>query len=141
MGDVLNPEQRHKCMASIKSKDTKPELIVRKFIFANGLRYRLHDCKLPGKPDLVLAKYRAVVFIDGCFWHSHEGCKYFHIPKSKQDYWIPKLNKNKERDIYITNSLLELGWRVFRVWECELKTIPMREIVLNKLITDIRSIP
>lgn len=139
MPDTLTIEQRSKCMAAIKSKNTIPEMIVRKFIFAQGLRYRLHDSKLPGKPDMVFAKYRAVVFVDGCFWHCHTGCKCFRIPKSKKDYWITKLEHNKERDININITLQEKGWRVFRVWECEIKDKHLRYNVLTNLVKNIIS--
>src|SRR6218665_2734895 len=98
MADVHSKEIRSYNMSRIKGKDTKPEILVRKFLFAKGLRYRLHDKQLPGKPDLVFPKYKKIVFIHGCFWHGHEGCKYFVVPKTRTDWWLSKINKNKEKD-------------------------------------------
>jgi DNA mismatch endonuclease, patch repair protein len=121
MADVHNKTTRSYNMRQIKGKNTKPEIIVRQFLFSNGLRYRLHDKKLPGKPDMVLAKYRTVIFINGCFWHSHEGCKDFVIPKTNTDWWSIKLNRNKELDIRNSNRLLTLAWNVITIFECELK--------------------
>jgi len=99
MADVHEPEIRSYNMSRIKGKDTKPEMLVRKFLFSNGLRYRLHDKKLPGKPDLVLTKYRIVIFVHGCFWHGHNGCKYYVIPKTRTKWWKEKIDGNIERDI------------------------------------------
>ena len=99
MTDKLTPEQRRRCMSSIRSTDTKPEIIVRKFLFNEGFRYRLHTKKLPGSPDIVLAKYKTVIFINGCFWHGHEGCKYYVLPKTNTEFWKEKIGKNKERDL------------------------------------------
>lgn len=136
--DSLTPEQRHKCMAAIKSKNSKPELLVRKFLFSKGFRYRLHDPRLPGKPDLVLKKHKAVVFIDGCFWHWHEGSPCFRMPQSNRGYWLKKLGRNKERDAEITAILKERGWRVFRIWECGLKKAGEREKILSELARAIK---
>lgn len=137
MGDVMTPEQRHRCMAAIKGKDTKPEIIVRKYLFSRGLRYRVNNRKLPGSPDIVLKKYRTVVFIDGCFWHGHEGCKYFRLPKSNVDFWRHKIAMNIARD-YANNVDLKLaGWRVIRVWECDIKTKAKQEATLQNLYTSI----
>ena len=108
-------------MSRIKGKDTKPELLVRKYLHAHGFRYRLHDKKLPGKPDIVLPKYNTVIFIHGCFWHGHEGCKYFVVPKTRTEWWIEKINRNKEIDEINKELLLKDGWKVIIVFECELK--------------------
>lgn len=133
MTDTMTPEQRHRCMAAIKSKDTKPEIMVRKFLFAKGLRYRVNNRKLPGSPDIVLKKYRTVVFIDGCFWHGHKDCKYFKLPKSNTDFWKHKIAMNYARD-FANNVELQLsGWRVIRIWECEIKTKEKREKTLENL--------
>jgi DNA mismatch endonuclease (patch repair protein) len=108
-------------MSRIKSEHTKPELQIRKFLFSKGLRFRLHDKKLPGKPDIVLSKYKTVIFIHGCFWHGHKGCKYYVVPKTRTDWWLNKINTNKLND---NNSLVLLkknGWHVVTIWECELK--------------------
>ena len=96
--DKLTKEQRHRCMASIRGKDTKPEILVRKFLFSRGYRYRLNHPRLPGHPDIVLRKYRTVIFVNGCFWHGHEGCKYFVIPKSNAEFWTAKIERNRTRD-------------------------------------------
>lgn len=129
----MTPEQRHRCMAAVKGKDTKPEMIVRKYLFSKGLRYRLHNKKLPGSPDIVLKKYMTVVFIDGCFWHGHEGCKYFKIPKSNEFFWEQKIRRNKARDIANDYVLQTEGWRVIRIWECEIKKMSTREERLESL--------
>ena len=121
MADVHEPKIRSYNMSQIQAKDTKPEMIVRKFLHANGFRYRLHVKDLPGKPDLVLPKYNSVIFIHGCFWHAHEGCKYFQLPSSNIDYWKPKLLGNKKRDDIHRKKLIDSGWNVITIWECELK--------------------
>jgi DNA mismatch endonuclease, patch repair protein len=121
MADVHSKEIRSYNMRQIKGKDTKPEILVRKYLFANGLRYRLHDKKLPGKPDLVFPKYRKVVFIHGCFWHGHENCKYFVIPKTRTEWWTNKIQGNKKKDNESAHDLKKRGWDVLIVWECELK--------------------
>jgi len=121
MSDVHEPETRSYNMSQISGKDTKPEMMVRKFLHGNGFRYRLHAKDLPGKPDLVLPKYNSVIFVHGCFWHAHEGCKYFKIPKTRTVWWKEKLYGNKERDERHIQELKEMGWNVIVVWECELK--------------------
>lgn len=137
MTDVMTPEERSRCMTAIKGKDTKPEIIVRKYLFSRGLRYRIHNRKLPGSPDIVLKKYKTVVFVDGCFWHGHEDCKYFRMPKSNVYFWKHKIAMNMSRD-YANNVDLELaGWKVIRIWECEIKTKAKREETLRKLYTRI----
>lgn len=122
MVDKLTPEQRHRCMSHIHSKDTKPEIIVRKYLFAKGFRYRLHDKRLPGTPDIVLPRYRTVIFVNGCFWHGHEGCKYSHLPKSNTSYWKTKIEHNKIRDKQERILLRDIGWHVIQIWECMLKS-------------------
>ncbi|TSA79960.1 DNA mismatch endonuclease Vsr [Deinococcus detaillensis] len=118
--DVLTPEQRHLNMTRIRSQDTKPELTVRRVLHASGLRYRLQVRDLPGKPDLVFPRYRAVLFVHGCFWHMH-GCPLFKWPKSREEFWRTKLGRNAERDAEVETRLLETNWRVLTVWECALK--------------------
>lgn len=121
MIDVVDSATRSRMMAGIRGKDTKPELIVRKYLHSRGFRYRLHVKELPGKPDIVLSKYRAVVFVHGCFWHQHQGCKYATKPKTQREFWNNKLSENIKRDGYSLEALKGLGWRVFVIWECELK--------------------
>ena len=108
-------------MRRIKSKDTKPELLIRKFLFANGFRYRLHIKHLPGKPDIVLPKYKTVIFVNGCFWHGHENCKYFVVPKTRTDWWLAKIERNKQLDQENNIKLKNEGWNVFTIFECELR--------------------
>lgn len=121
MADVHEPEVRSYNMSQIKGKDTKPEILVRKYIHSKGFRYRLHDKKLPGKPDVVLNRYRTVIFIHGCFWHGHEGCKYFVVPKTRTNWWLDKINRNKEKDFESCTALQNEGWKIITIWECELK--------------------
>ncbi|MBO4499103.1 MAG: DNA mismatch endonuclease Vsr [Bacteroidaceae bacterium] len=127
MTDILNPLQRHKAMAAIRSKDTKPEMIVRRGLWKIGFRYSLNHKRLPGHPDLVLRKYRTCIFVNGCFWHGHkvdlssfensECCK---IPKTNRDFWVAKIKRNKERDREEQKKLAKMGWHCITVWECEL---------------------
>ena len=121
MADVHEPETRSYNMSQISGKDTKPEMMVRKFLHGNGFRYRLHVKDLPGKPDLVLPKYNSVIFVHGCFWHAHVGCKYFKIPTTRTEWWKNKLFGNRERDKKYIRQLEDLGWNVIVIWECELK--------------------
>ena len=108
-------------MSRIKCKDTKPEETVRKYLFSQGFRYRKNDKRLPGSPDIVLPKYKTVIFVNGCFWHKHEGCKYFVWPRNNADFWKKKIESNVMRDIKNYQQLKDLGWKVFVIWECELK--------------------
>lgn len=120
-------------MSRIKGKDTKPELLVRKFLFSHGLRYRLHDKRLPGKPDIVLPKYRTVIFVNGCFWHGHEGCKYFVVPKTNTDWWVSKINANKEKDKMALAQLKKDKWNCISLFECQLRP-KKRERTLSGLL-------
>ncbi|MDD3903091.1 MAG: very short patch repair endonuclease [Sphaerochaeta sp.] len=137
MGDCFTSQQRSRIMSSIKGKDTKVELLVRRYLFRQGFRYRIHDSHLMGHPDVVLPKYHAVVFINGCFWHGHEGCPYYKAPKNNTSFWEQKIEKNRERDKRISQSLLDQGWRVFVVWECELRKRDVREATLQGLVNEI----
>lgn len=120
MPDTLTTEQRHRCMSHIRSKNTKPEVLVRKELFRRGYRYRINVSKLPGKPDIVLPKYKTAIFVNGCFWHGHDGCKRFVLPKSNREYWEIKIRRNQQRDKEIIFKLQQAGWGVIIVWECEL---------------------
>ena len=147
--DKLSAEQRHKNMAAIRGKDTKPEMIVRRGLWKRGFRYRLNSPKLPGHPDLVLRKYRTCIFINGCFWHGHhvafpqaknsECCK---IPNTNREFWVAKIRRNQERDIEEQKVLAEMGWHCITVWECELKpkvreqTLKSLAFTLNKIWLD-----
>lgn len=121
MADVHSTEKRSYNMSRIHAKGTKPEETVRKYLFSKGFRYRKNDPRLPGKPDIVLPKYKTVVFVNGCFWHRHEGCKYFVWPKNNAEFWRKKIMSNVERDNRNYSELKEKGWSVVVIWECELK--------------------
>lgn len=137
MPDTLTTEQRHRCMSHIRSKNTKPEVLVRKELFRRGYRYRINVSELPGKPDIVLPKYKTAIFVNGCFWHGHEGCKRFVLPKSNREYWESKIFRNQQRDKEIIFKLQQAGWGVIIVWECELSK-PQLQKAVNKIISIIR---
>lgn len=120
MADIVDRKTRSRMMAGIKGKDTKPEILIRKALHAHGLRYRLHNKALPGKPDLVFAKYNAIIFVNGCFWHGHD-CHLFKWPKSNIDFWTKKITRNKEVDQSTLRQLETLGWKVLTIWECSLQ--------------------
>ena len=155
--DKLSPEQRHKNMASIRGKDTKPEMIVRRGLWSRGFRYRLNSPKLPGHPDLVLRKYRTCIFVNGCFWHGHdvqlnieilkiENSKCCKIPMTNREFWVAKIRRNQERDIEEQKRLAEMGWHCITIWECELKpskreqTLKSLAFTLNKIWLDDHSV-
>lgn len=119
--DKLSKSQRHKCMSAIRSKDTKPELLVRRFLFGRGFRYRLCHPRLPGHPDIVMRKYRTVIFINGCFWHGHENCGLFRMPKTNTEFWKAKIERNREHDKNIIKRLAEMRWHSITIWECQLR--------------------
>lgn len=121
--DPLSPVQRSERMGRVKSKDTKPELRVRRLVHSMGYRYRLHSPSLPGHPDLVFSRHRKVIFVHGCFWHRHGHCPLTRLPKSRLDFWVPKLERNKERDIRNQRLLRERGWDYLVVWECEIRSL------------------
>ena len=155
--DRLTPQQRHYNMAAIQGRDTKPEMVVRKWLWGNGFRYRLNHKRLPGRPDIVLLKYRTCIFVNGCFWHGHnvaeprmsdgrckmedviessECCK---IPKSNTEFWVNKIRRNKERDVEVQKELAEMGWHCITIWECELKP-KVREKTLESLVYTLNKI-
>ena len=134
MADVHNKKTRSYNMSMIRNKDTKPEIIVRKFLFGNGFRYKLHDKMLPGKPDLVFPKYKTIIFIHGCFWHGHDGCKYFVVPKTRKKWWLEKINRNKQLDTENSRKLIKLGWKILTVFECKLRPRNV-DRTLNQLVT------
>jgi len=136
MADVHNKVTRSFNMSRIKGKNTKPEMLVRRFLFSNGFRYRLNVKNLPGKPDIVLPKYKTVIFINGCFWHGHDGCKYFVIPKTRTEWWLNKIRETQKRDREAEIQLNVLGWKVISLWTCELKD--KKDNTLQNLIRTIR---
>ena len=119
----MTSQERSRNMAAIKSKNTKPEIAVRKNLHALGYRFRLHRKDLPGKPDIVLPKYKTVIFVNGCFWHQHKGCKYSRLPKTNIDFWKRKLEGNTQRDKLKQSKLKDMGWKVINIWECQTKEI------------------
>lgn len=137
MADVHSKSVRSYNMSQIKSKNTKPEILVRKFLFKNGYRYRINVKFLPGKPDIVLPKYRTVIFVNGCFWHGHENCRYFVPPKTRKEWWINKINRNIENDQKKKDLLEKAGWYILTIWECQLKK-DKREITLDNVIAELK---
>jgi DNA mismatch endonuclease (patch repair protein) len=119
--DNLSPERRGKLMSRVKSRDTGPEMTVRRLTFAMGYRYRLHDARLPGRPDLVFPARRKAIFVNGCFWHGHARCRFARLPKTRIEYWQPKIGRNRERDKENRAALKKLGWKTLTIWQCELK--------------------
>ncbi|RZK10573.1 MAG: DNA mismatch endonuclease Vsr [Flavobacterium sp.] len=137
MADVHSAEVRSYNMSRIKSKNTKPEVLLRKVLFANGFRFRLHDKKLPGKPDIVLKKYRTVIFVHGCFWHGHKNCRYFVVPKTSTEWWMNKIAGNQKNDAKKKAALKDVEWNVIEVFECELKNDKL-ERTTKKLINNLK---
>lgn len=121
MADVHDQKTRSYNMSRIRGKNTKPEMLVRRFLFSHGFRYRLNVKTLPGKPDIVLPKYKTVIFVNGCFWHGHEGCKYFKIPETRTEWWLSKIKDTQKRDREAEIQLNVIGWKVITLWECQLK--------------------
>ena len=134
MADRMTKEQRHRCMSHITGRDTKPELLVRKFLWHHGFRYRLYDKKLPGKPDIVMRKWKTVILVNGCFWHGHD-CDNFKLPKSNQEFWKTKIENNKKRDKLNLQKLRLLGFRIITLWECELSKKRRKQTLDSLLLT------
>jgi len=132
--DNLTKEQRKLCMSRIRSKNTEPEIIVRKALSKLGLRYKLHNSKLPGRPDIVISKAKTIIFINGCFWHQHKGCKRQAMPKTNAKYWKPKLKRNVEKQKEDIEKLRKDGWKVYVVWECETKNQDRLTKILRKIL-------
>lgn len=136
MTDVHNKSKRSYNMSMIKAKNTKPELILRKHLHKHGFRFRLYNPNLPGHPDVILSKYRTIIFVNGCFWHGHQNCRNFKIPKTNTEWWLNKISRTKLRDINITKQLKNKGWNVITIWECELKPQQVEntiQIVIHKI--------
>jgi DNA mismatch endonuclease (patch repair protein) len=135
MPDIVDAQTRSRMMSGIRSRDTKPELRVRRWLHARGLRYRLHDRRLPGTPDVVLAKYNTVIFVHGCFWHQHPGCRFAYRPSTRADFWGAKLSRNVSRDSSQQSALVAAGWRVLTIWECEVGD----DRALEALVVEVKS--
>lgn len=133
--DKHTPEQRHRNMSAIKGKNTKPEILVRKMLHSMGFRFRLHSKELPGKPDIVLPKYKTAIFVHGCFWHRHPDCKYSTSPSTNVEFWVRKFAENTLRDEKKINELISLGWKVHVIWTCEIKDTPDFRHKLKLLLT------
>ena len=146
MSNFQTSPQRHANMAAIHGKDTKPEMVVRRYLWGHGFRYRLNHPRLPGKPDIVMRKYRTCIFVNGCFWHGHEGCRYYTIPKTNTEFWVNKVKRNKERDVKVQHELAAMGWHSITIWECELKpgkredTLESLAYTLNKIFLQDRTV-
>ena len=146
MSNLKTSPQRHANMAAIHGKDTKPEMVVRRYLWGHGFRYRLNHRRLPGKPDIVMRKYRTCIFVNGCFWHGHEDCRYYTIPKTNTEFWTNKVRRNKERDVKVQHELASMGWHCITVWECELKpkvrekTLTSLAYTLNKIFLQDRTV-
>lgn len=137
MSDIFSFQKRSDIMSKIGGKNTKPEILVRKFLFSKGFRYRINVKTLPGKPDIVLPKYKTIIFVNGCFWHGHN-CKKGKLPSSNTDFWKEKISNNKSRDAKNSDLLVKLGWKVIIIWQCEISKIDNRLKILNKLLEDIK---
>lgn len=137
MADVHSKEVRSYNMSRIRGKDTKPEMIVRKRLFSMGFRYRIHDKSIAGKPDITLPRYKTAVFINGCFWHGHQGCKYFVLPKTRTEWWTSKISNTIINDLKVTELIRQKGWQVITIWECELKKNQI-ENTIERLASSIR---
>jgi DNA mismatch endonuclease, patch repair protein len=121
--DIFSKQKRSEIMAKVKGKETKPEITLRKFLFSKGFRFRKNVRSLPGSPDIVLPKYRTIIFVHGCFWHGHTDCKFATTPKTRQEYWVAKMQSNKERDQRKKSDLINLGWKVIVIWSCEIQKV------------------
>ena len=134
--DFITPEQRSWNMSRIRNRDTKPELIVRSLLHRKGYRFRLHRKDLPGKPDIVLPRFKKIIFVHGCFWHRHEECRYAYSPKSRVSFWQNKFSQNVKRDKEVKEALSQLGWQVHVIWECETKKAQLMERTINEIFSE-----
>ena len=135
----MTPEQRSALMRKVRSKDTMPEMRVRRALHAKGFRYRLHHPDLPGKPDLVLPRFRTCIFVHGCFWHGHKSCRKASVPKTNTDFWVKKITRNRDRDHEVRTLLEEIGWKVVIVWECQTENAEEFERLLEEIVREISS--
>lgn len=135
MADIVSPEQRSKNMAAIRSKDTKPEIYLRKLLFAEGYRYRIAEKSIPGHPDIFLRKYNTAIFVHGCFWHRHQGCKYAYTPNSRVEFWHKKFDDNVRRDIAVKNELQQQKVKCLIVWECTIRQMRKSSVIEKKILS------
>jgi len=136
MTDIVDRPTRSRMMSGIRGKNTKPEMLVRRFLHRKGLRYRLHDPKLAGRPDIVLPRHRTIIMVHGCFWHRHSGCQYAYVPKTRHEFWLTKFEGNVQRDRRTLGQLQSQGWRCLTIWECELRSREAK-MVLNRLYASV----
>ena len=134
--DIFSQEKRSQVMSHVRNRDTRPEKMIRSILHKSGFRFRIQRKDLPGKPDIVLPKYKTIIFVHGCFWHQHEGCKKALPPKSNVSFWLEKFRKNKERDRKVIRTLQESGWKVIVVWQCEIPKIKNNPEIIKKLISE-----
>ena len=134
MADIVSPEQRSRNMAAIRSKDTKPEVFIRKLLFSHGYRYRIGSKSIPGHPDIFLRKYNTAIYVHGCFWHRHNGCKYAYMPKSRVDFWQKKFDANVKRDLIVEAELLHLGIKRLVIWECTIRAMQRDDDLSRKTL-------
>ncbi|MBD3337615.1 MAG: DNA mismatch endonuclease Vsr [Candidatus Lokiarchaeota archaeon] len=139
MTDIFTNKKRSQIMASVKNKNTKPEILVRKALFKKGFRYRINDRRLPGSPDIVLPKYRTVIFVNGCYWHGHDNCKKQIQPNTNKNFWNSKIQKNKLRDKKVQKELSQLGWKTLVIWDCELRNKEIFNLTIERIINGIKS--
>lgn len=139
MADIKTPEERSRNMAVIRSRDTKPEVYLRKKLFAEGYRYRKNVSSIPGHPDIFLRKYNTAVFVNGCFWHRHQNCKYAYFPKSRTDFWQQKFKRNIERDYKVKNTLCDLGYKCLIIWECTVRNMKKSDDYTRDVICRIKA--
>lgn len=139
MADIFSKRKRSQIMATVKNKNTRPEIQVRKALFSKGFRYRINDKKLPGSPDIVLPKYRATVFVHGCYWHGHNDCKKAITPSTNKDFWNAKIEKNRQRDKKVSSELRQQGWKVVIIWECELRNKESFDLTVDRAMAEIKS--
>ena len=139
MADIVSPERRSKNMSAIRSKDTKPEIYLRKLLFAEGYRYRIAEKSIPGHPDMFLRKYNTAIFVHGCFWHRHQGCKYAYTPKSRVEFWQKKFDDNVRRDVVVRTALQENNIKCLVVWECTIKQMMKNSDVERRIINECKS--
>ena len=138
MADKISPERRSKNMSAIRSRDTKPEIYLRKLLFAEGYRYRIAEKSIPGHPDMFLSKYNTAIFVHGCFWHRHKGCKYAYTPKSRTEFWKKKFDDNIRRDAVVRDTLQECGIKNLIIWECTVNCMVKSQEFREKMINDIK---
>lgn len=137
MNDIYSKKKRSEIMSQISGKETQPEIILRKYLFSKGFRFRKNDPRYPGKPDIVLPKYKTMIFVNGCFWHGHKGCKAAELPKTRREFWENKINENVLRDARNIKELFKMDWKIIVVWQCEITSKSKRETKFSTVVSEI----